>query len=699
MVCLKGFVYLARGQGRSWLGFTHDPALDLTVLSRESYNAVVSLTPVLPVGMAMYILQELRDEPGPDQGSRGGFWPRFKGRVSRPGYWLRRVATGMGWQLTGRQEAADRELGYWSRRAAALLRGLAEPVSGLAGYPLHVYRPAPGGPAVVCTGEDMRRVAAALEGRFLFVSELEQALVESSSRDGRSIPTGHLEDLLHLLALVGAVQIFPSVILTGPDGARCVRCGQAARIAVSTCVRCGREKCFYCEECLAMGEARLCRPLYGLAADEGWLDNWAAAVTPWLTALGTVGPEVPVKPAGEKSGFKVAFDSSLWPVLNYALTPAQVAAGRQVAKWVGEGFGERGAGAGPPGWAVTGPEPAELPGQQGENDPEPAPPGGVLVWAACGAGKTEVSFNAIARVLAQGGKVLFAVPRRDVVIELAPRLEQAFPGVGVTALYGGSREKFAPGRLVVATTHQAIRFFRAFDLVVLDEVDAFPYQGSAMLYHAVTRARKRAGKLVLMTATPDQQMKTAVQKKRLALVTIPARHHGHPVPEPQIVVEKEWRWERDRLVFPERLLKFLHRSVEGDLAQVFVFVPSVFLAQRVGEALQAATLLPPFNDFKGVWVEYSHSRDPERESKRRRFSRQLFPIFVTTSIMERGITVPRANVVVLFAENERIYDDRTLIQMAGRAGRSTERPYGEVWFMGTRITPAMEEAVRCIKWL
>ena len=34
--------------------------------------------------------------------------------------------------------------------------------------------------------------------------------------------------------------------------------------------------------------------------------------------------------------------------------------------------------------------------------------------------------------------------------------------------------------------------------------------------------------------------------------------------------------------------------------------------------------------------------------------------------------------------------------MAGRAGRTTEYPDGRVWFIGSRITPAMREAV---KWI
>lgn len=770
MVCLKGFVYLARGKGRSWLGFTHDPALDLTILTQEGYETIVSLTPNLPVGIALYVLRELMGEQSgirekspvmnetrkseketdvnatadmnvsanvsTDADSHAGRELASNGNISlndrnsvagdqflddnplrpaesdkqvnvgkeadsaKPKSFFRKLAQGLGWGLLDipgtekltenpRREKsdgwwkwgkgltsdkeADPELLYWSRRALDVLRKLHElPASLFTGFPVHVYHPSAAGAETISKVEDIRRVAEALEGRLLYMSELEKALIEKSNHDGQPFPMGNLEDLLQLLALVGVVQIFPSVILEGPGQARCVRCGQTSHLVASTCVRCGREKCYYCEECLSMGEARLCRPLYGLAADEAWLERWHSDVYPWLVVAEGGRKEIVARPTrnGERmAGAGQVTAPGRGPVLNFPLTLAQETASHRLLKWAGS------------------------------TTKEPGAKKGALVWAACGAGKTEVSFATIADVLKKGGRVLFAVPRKDVVLELEPRIQKAFPGVPVAALYGGSYEKYAPSQLVVATTHQAIRFYRSFDLVVLDEVDAFPYQGSAMLYHAVARSRKQNGKIIFMTATPDEALKKETQEKRLAVVTIPARHHGHPLPEPKIVLEKEWRWERDRLVFPEKLLQFLHRSVEGDLAQVFVFVPSVFLAQRVGDALKEVTLLPPFNDFKGAWVEYSHSRDPEREVKRQRFSRQMFPIFVTTSIMERGITVPRANVVVLFAENERIYDDRTLIQMAGRAGRSTERPYGDVWFVGTRVTPAMKEAVRSIRWL
>ena len=62
----------------------------------------------------------------------------------------------------------------------------------------------------------------------------------------------------------------------------------------------------------------------------------------------------------------------------------------------------------------------------------------VLVYAVCGAGKTELVYKVIEYTLQKGGKVGFAIPRRDVVIELAKRLTEAFKNYKVTSVYGGN---------------------------------------------------------------------------------------------------------------------------------------------------------------------------------------------------------------------------------------------------------------------
>jgi len=98
-------------------------------------------------------------------------------------------------------------------------------------------------------------------------------------------------------------------------------------------------------------------------------------------------------------------------------------------------------------------------------------------------------------------------------------------------------------------------------------------------------------------------------------------------------------------------------------------------------------------------LRFSHARDAQRDRKRDDFKNGKFPLFVTTTIMERGITVKKANVLVLEADREQVFDEGTLIQMAGRAGRSAEYPQGEVVFAGKTISDAMRNARKKIIFL
>src|SRR5699024_11472258 len=75
-------------------------------------------------------------------------------------------------------------------------------------------------------------------------------------------------------------------------------------------------------------------------------------------------------------------------------------------------------------------------------------------------------------------RVCIATPRADVVRELLPRLQEAFSTVPIEALYGGSKDKEATAQIILSTTHQLLRFQDAFDVLIIDEIDAFPYHRS-----------------------------------------------------------------------------------------------------------------------------------------------------------------------------------------------------------------------------
>jgi competence protein ComFA len=313
-----------------------------------------------------------------------------------------------------------------------------------------------------------------------------------------------------------------------------------------------------------------------------------------------------------------------------------------------------------------------------------------LVWSVCGGGKTEISFGVIARVLAAGGRVLFAVPRKDVVGELLPRFQKAFPMVALAAWYGGSRQWTGDAQLVLATTHQCVRFYQSFDLVVLDEADAFPYQGSEMLHQAVRRAVKPTGRLVIMTATPDRQLLTRATHGALPYVAIPARYHRRPLIIPQIVLTPA---HSASLQYGELPKELASRLIEAKIRRrkLLIFLPTIRLIETLGAAIVKWGLT------KAVHGALTHAQSNNVNRNKELLLAGELDFLVTSTVMERGITIPNLDVLVLKADYERVFDCRTLVQIAGRAGRRGEA--AQVVFYATAVTREMRDCCRWIRQL
>lgn len=308
----------------------------------------------------------------------------------------------------------------------------------------------------------------------------------------------------------------------------------------------------------------------------------------------------------------------------------------------------------------------------------------LLVWAVCGAGKTEVLFAGIDLALSHGKRVCIAAPRTDVVLELAPRLASVFPSVDMAALYGGSQDRGKLASLTVATTHQLLRYYRAFDVMIVDEVDAFPYSVDPMLSYAVERARKPTSSLIYLTATPNEQWQHEVKSGKRKAVMIPARYHRHPLPVPTFEWCGNWqkKWRHHRL--PLCVIQWLHARL-SQKKQAFLFVPHIDFLQQV---------VPYLQQFHPL-IEGVHAEDPKRKEKVLAFRRGHIPILVTTTILERGVTVPNIDVAVFGAEQP-IFTESALVQIAGRVGRSAQYPTGDIRFFHFGKTKAMLKAKRHI---
>ncbi len=404
------------------------------------------------------------------------------------------------------------------------------------------------------------------------------------------------------------------------------------RIGLTYCKRCGSTKDINEANCIFCGNARCLTCLN-------------------CQSMGLAKSCIPLYSSSNPS--RLELGGEIKPVFKFQLTPPQLRASQQL-----EAFWE---------------------GEEGE----------FLVWAVCGAGKTEVSFGIIAKALTEGARVLIAIPRKDVVQELLPRFEKAFSEIPVTVLYGGSGNRYGETPLTIATTHQCLRFYRNFDLIVLDEGDAYPYQGSGMLHFAVRRSLKPDGKMVIMTATPDQILIAKTNSGKMPFVTIPARPHRKPLIQPELIkLDLNFptipgpKWE------PPSLIKRFLIDVKANKRKALIFLPTIKLIEGVGK------VLIQWAQAQGISGDLIHSKIGNREKIKTELRDGTRDFLVASTVLERGITIPDLDVLVLMADNEMVYDSRTLVQIAGRVGRLGEP--ARVMFTAKRITKAMRDSYQSI---
>lgn len=421
----------------------------------------------------------------------------------------------------------------------------------------------------------------------------------------------------------------------------CKRCGHT-HLMPTQCARCGSEQCLYCANCIQMGRVRSCEPYL----------KWD---------VHSVRNDDLVKDTYEWEG---------------TLNHAQSKASDQLVAYV---------------------HAAERQDEVNE----------CLVWAVCGAGKTEILYETIYQALRKKEKVLITSPRRDVILELEPRLKQAFPNTRLCVLHGESVHKYVAADLFLATTHQTLRFSTYFDVVIIDEEDAFPFHHDQMLPRAVHKAKKHGGRVIYMTATPTQAMQDRVKKGEIKHVSLTKRYHGYPLSVPRIRTVGKWRTAiyREDILTPlaEYTLHLLQHKRRGflflpyvrDLEQTRTYIETCilpFLAKNYSNRMGSSSVGLP-SSFAVACV---HSRHPARTEIVRKFRDQEIDLLLTTTILERGVTVAYSDVAVL-GSDEPVFDTAALIQIAGRVGRKKEDPIGHVWFFPELRTNDQKKAIRQIK--
>jgi len=309
----------------------------------------------------------------------------------------------------------------------------------------------------------------------------------------------------------------------------------------------------------------------------------------------------------------------------------------------------------------------------------------ILVHAVTGAGKTEMIYQVVAKVINAGGAVCLASPRIDVCLELYKRLQNDF-ACDIALLHGESEPYFRTP-LVVATTHQLLKFRHAFDLLIVDEVDAFPYVDNSVLYYAVNQCVKMEGLRIFLTATSTDELDKKVRTGELKRLSLPRRFHGNPL----IIPKPVWLSDFNRCLEKNKLSAKLKTYIEKQRRTSYpllIFASEIKKGEKLKEILQ--------EQFPNENIGFVSSVTENRLEQVQAFRDGELTILISTTILERGVTFPFVDVFVVDA-NHRLFTKSSLIQIGGRVGRSMDRPTGELLFFHDGLNTSIKKAIKEIK--
>ena len=217
-----------------------------------------------------------------------------------------------------------------------------------------------------------------------------------------------------------------------------------------------------------------------------------------------------------------------------------------------------------------------------------------LLYGITGSGKTEVYFDAMAKVLAQGRQVLFLLPEINLTPQLLKRVEDRFADVPTAVLHSqmaaGKRTQdylramLGQAKLVIGTRLAVFTPMDDVGLIVVDEEhDGSFKQDNELRYHArdlaVWRAKQSGCPVVLGSATPSLESWHKAQSGAYRLLQLTERAHT-AAQLPQVDILNVGRLKLDNGFSPQALQLLKQNFEAGGMSLVYLnrrgFAPALF---------------------------------------------------------------------------------------------------------------------------
>jgi len=306
---------------------------------------------------------------------------------------------------------------------------------------------------------------------------------------------------------------------------------------------------------------------------------------------------------------------------------------------------------------------------------------GMLVAAANGAQATlmapteilaEQHFQTVTGLLSSGGEGLSQPQVRLLVGSLSNGAKEEI------------RQEIAAGEVdIVIGTHALIQesvSFKDLAFVVIDEQHRF-----GVMQRASLREKGYSPHVLVMSATPIPRSLALTLYGDLDLTVI------DEMPPGRQTIKTYWLTSRER----ERAYAFIQKQVDEG-RQAFVICPLIEESETldVKAAVEEHKRLQTsvFPHLK-LGLLHGRMRPAEKDDVMSRFRAGELDILVSTSVVEVGIDVPNATVIMV--EGADRFGLAQLHQFRGRVGRGEHQSY--CLLLSESVTPASEERLRAIE--
>ncbi|MBO8159454.1 ATP-dependent DNA helicase RecG [Thermosyntropha sp.] len=314
-----------------------------------------------------------------------------------------------------------------------------------------------------------------------------------------------------------------------------------------------------------------------------------------------------------------------------------------------------------------------------------------LLQGDVGAGKTVVAALAMAKAVSSGYQAAIMAPTEILAEQHYKSILKFFKGADVViALLTGSTgnaqrriilEALSQGKIdIIIGTHALIQedvFFDRLGLVIIDEQHRFGVKQRTLLSQ-----KGDFPDILVMTATPIPRTLALTLYGDLELSVIDELPPGRK-PVKTIYIKESFR---------DRLYDFIKEELKKG-KQVYFVCPLVEESEK--QDLQAAVSLYEelknrvFSEYK-VGLLHGKMKPKEKEFIMENFKAGIVDILVSTTVVEVGVDVPNATVMVI--ERAERFGLSQLHQLRGRVGRGDEQAY--CFLLGE---PKTEEAFRRLK--